>query len=194
MSDPIPPELVQYLVERDRERAETREAAVAAMTRDERQLLHDAAVMGFVHGTQYGSVHPYDLDDFPKDAAIVARVLDACAVEHGGYPFLTQLMKHGRREPTWRDVTRAMRAAGVKLRSSSVAGDTWRTWEILTYLVSADRWDYLGGIERAPDGTWAVELIGHRHNIDLTNPTPADVLIAGQLCGLVDRAPTAETD
>jgi hypothetical protein len=104
----------RYLEARENERREARNAAIRAMTEDERKLLHNAAVMGFVHGNMHGSARPNDLDRFPTDLDIIVRVLDACATqEDRSYPFLAPLMKRGERpRTTWAHVGKAARAVG----------------------------------------------------------------------------------
>lgn len=60
-----------YLASRDQERAERRNAALAALTERERRLVREFAVMGFVQGRMGSRDAP-----FPKDSAILAWTID----------------------------------------------------------------------------------------------------------------------
>jgi hypothetical protein len=81
MSAPLPPALVAYLVQRDAERAEAIRSFLASLTDRERALMREAAVMGYVQGRR----HPQD-EAHPKDAAVLALVVDACLALPDLYP------------------------------------------------------------------------------------------------------------
>jgi hypothetical protein len=158
------------------------------MTEDERKLLHNAAVMGFVHGNMHGSARPNDLDRFPTDLDIIVRVLDACATqEDRSYPFLAPLMKRGERpRTTWAHVGKAARAVGF-------TAEVWMPGQ-----VHWGRRDEQGAIQHEYGWVMARRTAG-RLQVDLTgpgpiagpwrtaslwDPTPAEVLTAARLVGL----------
>ena len=83
-------------------------------------------------------------------------------------------------EPTWRDVIRAMRAAGLKLAGPEQISERWR-YRALDYNgVSA------GDVATNHLGERWVTLYGSRDGwtFEMKNPTPAEVLAAARLVGL----------
>jgi len=185
MAEPTLPEtFVRYLQDRQQEQLDARDTALAAMTPDERQLLHDAAVMGFVHGNIHGSAHPYDSNAFPRDAWIVATVLDACGGDVPRYHFLTPLMKTGKRpEPDWADLREAARKAGWTPDGRL----SWWTWTRRDDrgLDLSTGWALVQWTARS------ISLVGpgagsraERSAVDLIDPTPAQVLAAARLVGI----------
>lgn len=81
------PDLVRYLTERDQYHAERVEAALAALTERERRLVREAAVMGFVRGSQFDR---HGDDPFPKDPDIVTEVIDSCLTFPDRFPVLSR--------------------------------------------------------------------------------------------------------
>lgn len=84
MTDPdLPDELVRYLAERDRQRAERVHRVYETLTKREQRLVREAAVMGFVQGTRHAG--GFDVP-IPPDRRIVAQVIDACFAFPDLYP------------------------------------------------------------------------------------------------------------
>ncbi|MFG3340556.1 hypothetical protein [Glycomyces sp. NPDC048151] len=178
----------QYLTARDQERRDARNAAIRAMTEDERKLLHNAAVMGFVHGNMHGEVHRGDFHKFPTDLDIIVRVLDACTTqEDRSYPFLAPLMKTGARaRVTWAHVGKAARAAGF-------TAEVWMPGE-----VHWGRRNPNGFIEhqhgwcraRRRSGRLVIDIYGPADHEDaassarLVDPIPARLLTIARALGL----------
>ncbi len=84
MSAEIPAFLLDYLAQRDAERAQGAADQYAALTERERGLVHDAAVMGYVQGMR----HPQG-ERIPKDRFIVQLVVQECLAFADLYPTLT---------------------------------------------------------------------------------------------------------
>ena len=85
--------------------------------------------------------------------------------------------------PTWRDVIRAMRTAGYKLKVEEHEG-RYRKWWVDegTGGIIAEIWrQTLGGRY-----TWDVQLNCYGLMTHLSDPEPADVLAAGMLTGLIE--------
>lgn len=87
------------------------------------------------------------------------------------------------RDPTWRDVFRAMHNAGYKLKFEERDGDYWK-WIVpvgtMGEVASIIR-ETLGG-----DPCWSVEIYGYlMYSVRLHNPPPADVLAAAKLVKLI---------
>jgi hypothetical protein len=76
----IPDALATYLAARDHTRADQIADAFAALTPREKSLVWEAAVMGYVQGTQ--ARHPA----VPADSVIVADVIGACIAMPDLYP------------------------------------------------------------------------------------------------------------
>lgn len=81
MSHGLPDFMVNYLAERDAQRANAVNAFLAKLTPRERALFHDAAVMGYVQGLMR------DRDDgVPKDSRVMAVVAEECLALPDLYP------------------------------------------------------------------------------------------------------------
>jgi hypothetical protein len=85
--------LIRYLAIRDQSRARQVDARLARLTDHERQLVREAAVMGYVLGHMSGEVQgrkglPPMSGAIPKDGAIVAKVLLCCRSQSDLYPIL----------------------------------------------------------------------------------------------------------
>lgn len=85
MSTEIPEEIVTYLAARDRERGQRIDEALAALTPRERQLVKEAAVMGYVRG----KLAPRDLQ-IPPDTAVLRDVVAACLAMPDLYPTIAR--------------------------------------------------------------------------------------------------------
>jgi len=87
-------------------------------------------------------------------------------------------------EPTWRDVFRAMRAAGYRLKFEEGDGG-YRKW-----IVPVGTMGEVASIIRETLGgrvSWNVELYGYlMYSVRLHNPPPSDVLDAARLVKLID--------
>lgn len=81
----IPPEIINYLAVRDRQRAQEVDAALARRTPDELVLMKEAAVMGYVQGMQAGR----DVE-MPKDLALLRMVVGACLAMPDLYPAISR--------------------------------------------------------------------------------------------------------
>jgi hypothetical protein len=81
----IPDMLAAYLATRDAQRDAAVSRVLGALSDRERVLVREAAVMGYVQGTLDVRAHI----EFPRDAAIVWRVIDACRACADRYPLLS---------------------------------------------------------------------------------------------------------
>ncbi|MEZ7005604.1 hypothetical protein [Streptomyces sp. AD55] len=81
MSHGLPDFMVNYLAERDAQRAAEVEAFLSKLTPRERGLFHDAAVMGYVQGLQRERA-----EGCPKDSVVMAIVAAACLALPDLYP------------------------------------------------------------------------------------------------------------
>ena len=79
----LPPALLDYFAKREQQRAAAVDAILTSLTERERRLIREAAVMGYVQGR-----HPDD-EDHPKDADVMALVVDACLAHRDLYPVIT---------------------------------------------------------------------------------------------------------
>lgn len=81
MTNDLPDPLIRYLTDREAARAERVQAFLASLTRWERALFHDAAVMGYVQGLERDRS-----EGVPKDSQIMALVADTCFAFEDLYP------------------------------------------------------------------------------------------------------------
>lgn len=81
MTTDMPDYLVDYYVERQRQRAAAIETFLAGLSPFERVLVHDAAVMGYVRGSMHR-----EGEDIPRDREIIADVVNACFAHPDLYP------------------------------------------------------------------------------------------------------------
>jgi hypothetical protein len=92
---------------------------------------------------------------------------------------------HTRPQPDWRDVIRAMRSAGFSLEKSE--GYPWESY----WSIETDDSDQLGSIVRTTvldKVEWKVSVWGGTgawEGVTLADPSPADLLTAAHLVGLV---------
>lgn len=95
-----------------------------------------------------------------------------------------------KREPTWRDVFRAMHRAGYRLKIEERNG-SYRKWIVPVGTMGEVAWimrETLGGRT-----SWTVELYGYgSYSVRLNNPPPSDVLDAARLVKLIDRKGDAD--
>jgi hypothetical protein len=73
VTEALPEFLITYLEQRQADRAERVNALLVSLTKRERALFQDAAVMGYVRG----SLHPRDAE-IPLNKEILAEVISAC--------------------------------------------------------------------------------------------------------------------
>ena len=85
--------MVNYLAERDAQRARAVEAFLASLTDRERGLFHDAAVMGYVQGLMRDRA-----EGCPKDSRVMALVAAECLALPDLYPTVTAVAQQ-REEP-----------------------------------------------------------------------------------------------
>lgn len=78
--------LAEYLAVRDAQRAEDVTRTLDALSPRERQLVREAAVMGYVQGVRYADA--IGRVTIPPDRVIVHRVVDACRAFDDLYPLL----------------------------------------------------------------------------------------------------------
>lgn len=88
MPQPLPAALVDYLAQRDADRANAVEEVLTALTDRERALVRNAAVMGYVRGR----MHPQD-EPHPKDTAVLVEVIDACLAHPDLYPAINAVVE-----------------------------------------------------------------------------------------------------
>lgn len=87
MSTSIPDDIVRYLAERDRQRAEQVRQRWASLTERERALVREAAVMAYVRGVMAAGGTSRDVQ-IPPDSAVVRTVISACQAMPDLYPTL----------------------------------------------------------------------------------------------------------
>lgn len=81
MTQPLPDSLIRYLEQRDAQRAQVVNDALARLTDRERHLVKEAAVMGYVQAMRRTGGR-----DIPGDATIVVRVIEGCLENADLYP------------------------------------------------------------------------------------------------------------
>jgi hypothetical protein len=83
-------DLARYLAVRDQQRLDAVSAALGAMTRRERRLVREAAVMGYVRGSMAGeaAARAGERPKIPRDSAVVFEVVDACLAMRDLYPVI----------------------------------------------------------------------------------------------------------
>jgi hypothetical protein len=84
--------LVTYLAERDRQRHESAQRMVEALTPRERELVREASSMGYALGLRAGRSGE---DFLPPKPVLVGRVLDACRTFPDWYSTLAELAHAG---------------------------------------------------------------------------------------------------
>lgn len=89
MPDALPNFLVDYLVQRDTQRAEAVEGFLAKLTQRERALITQTAVMSYVQGVR----HPNG-ERIPKNAPLLAQVIDACFAFPDLYPSINAVARY----------------------------------------------------------------------------------------------------
>lgn len=87
MSTEIPADIVRYVAERDRQRAEQVGQVWASLTERERALVREAAVMAYVRGVMAAGGTSRDVQ-IPPDSAVVREVIGACQAMPDLYPTL----------------------------------------------------------------------------------------------------------
>lgn len=92
---PVPDRLLAYLAARDERRLDAAAGKWTALTEREQQLVREAAVLAFVHGTQLGISHAHSgrggTPPIPGDRDIVVRVLSDVSMFPDLYPTLASL-------------------------------------------------------------------------------------------------------
>lgn len=96
MSHGLPDFLVDYLVQRDNQRAQAVDDFLDKLTKRERALIMQIAVMGYVQGVR----HP-EGERIPSNGPLLAQVIDACFAFPDTYPTVTGIA-HGNSEPVTR--------------------------------------------------------------------------------------------
>lgn len=86
MTTELPEAFLTYLAARDQERNERFHSMLSGLTERETRLIREAAVMGYVQGTQAGRDVPV-----PRDSDIVRSVLLAADTFDDLYPTLSRL-------------------------------------------------------------------------------------------------------
>lgn len=86
MTTSIPDSLVQYIADRDRQRADAVRQRLDELSPRERKLIREAAVMGYVQGIR--AVPGGWQQTIPGDANIVHTVVAACQSFNDLYPML----------------------------------------------------------------------------------------------------------
>lgn len=102
LSPTLPPELIRYFADRQQQRADAVNRALATLSPYERRLVREAAVMGYVRGTMAGraDAHQGRMTEIPKDSAVLFEVVDACIAMDDLYPFLAEAANGRRRRIT----------------------------------------------------------------------------------------------
>lgn len=90
MTTEIPPELVTYFKNRKRQRLAEVNETLAAMTRRERRLVREAAVMGFVRGSMFGQMEGPDAR-LPMDSEMLREVIECCRSMSDLYPVISHM-------------------------------------------------------------------------------------------------------
>lgn len=89
MSHQLPDQLVAYLATREQQRADNVNAFLVSLTTRERALITQTAVMGYVQGVR----HP-DGERIPKNAPLLAQVIDACFSFPDLYPAISGVARY----------------------------------------------------------------------------------------------------
>lgn len=85
----IPDGLLHYFRSREQSRGDAFRVHWDALTLRERQLVKEAAVMGYVRGSMHGAAGSgHRPDPIPGDSTIVYEVVDACISMPDIYPLL----------------------------------------------------------------------------------------------------------
>lgn len=109
MTDAVNPDLLTGLARvfasNAQRRAERAGVALSILSRHERRIVREAAVMGYVLGERAGAVKAHrggaaDGRDFPADAAIVRQVIEHCDSTSDLYPYLAAACDGRRRRVT----------------------------------------------------------------------------------------------
>jgi len=90
----IPEAIIRYLAARDAERDRHVNRALDALSERERNLVREAAVMGYVQGVQ--ATHAREIA-IPKDEVILWRVVAGCQTFDDLYPTIGALADEGDR-------------------------------------------------------------------------------------------------
>lgn len=91
----LPPDVVEYLAIRDRQRAEAVQRTLDALTPREQRLIREVAAMAYVHGSRAAQAGERNI---PPDAAIVSVVVDACLGMPDLYPTLNRAARNAARK------------------------------------------------------------------------------------------------
>ncbi|GIM88861.1 hypothetical protein [Paractinoplanes toevensis] len=109
----LPTDVVRMVLAGDRRRATRANTALSVLSRYERRLVREAAVMGYVLGRQDGYIKARqgastsDSGGYPKDSAILQDVIEHCDSTSDRFPYLAAACAGQRRR-----VTRARLWAG----------------------------------------------------------------------------------
>lgn len=101
----LDPQVLAYLTERANQRATRAATAMHTLTRFERRVVREAAVMGYVLGERYGRSTSRAIcgnggSAFPSDFDIVRQVLEHCDSTADLYPYLAAACNGRRRRIT----------------------------------------------------------------------------------------------
>ena len=88
MDDTTSAQLANYLIARSKQRSDQAMTTLEALTPRERDLVREAAVMGFFQGHRmHDGFNPNT--DWPKDSAVLMEVLGGCLADRDLYPTIT---------------------------------------------------------------------------------------------------------
>lgn len=100
----LPAEVVRMVATGDQRRADRADTAWRTLTKHERRVVREAAVMGYVLGRQDGKIDgsrfPHPPSPFPGDFDIVRQVLEHCDSTSDRFPYLGAACSGRRRRIT----------------------------------------------------------------------------------------------
>lgn len=175
----LPPEIVAYLQSQEEGRVETANDAMKQLTERERNILREAAVMGWVRGAMAAGG---GRESIPKDIAILVEVISCCLSNSDLYPKIAAAA-NGELEPTWREVKLVAHRAGYRVEKATLFPEGHQRWLITD---KDDNHPWHATVQRSESRGWQIDLHGPHGSFSANPPlNPGRILAAARLIGLV---------